>query len=182
MRAPVAESPVLLGPLDHEDALVVRRWLAVFLRAHNRSWVDARALGWSDAEIDAQVVVTDLVTDHWARLIRAAARDTSMVRVARIDGVPVGCVSASSRMDDYLLTHTGVLDWVYVDPSVRGRRIGALLMAEARRWMRARGLRSMMVSVLADNAAAMALYRSAGLVVADVRMMGSLQGNDDVKG
>jgi ribosomal protein S18 acetylase RimI-like enzyme len=181
MRAPVAESPVSLGPLEHEDALVVRRWLGVFLRQHNRAWVNARGMGWSDAEIDAQVVATDLVTDHWSWLLRAAGRDTSMVRVARVDGVPVGCVSASARVDDYLRTQTGVLDWVYVDPSMRGRRIGSLLVDTARSWMRARGLRSVVVNVLADNEPAMALYRAAGLTVADVRMMGTLLGTDDVK-
>lgn len=174
MRAPVADSPVSLGPLEHEDALIVRRWLGVFLRQHNRTWVDARGLGWSDPEIDAQVVATDLVTDHWSWLVRASSRDTSLVRIARVDGVPVGCVSASARLDDYLRTQTGVLDWVYVDPAVRGRRIGTLLVDEARAWMRARGLRSVVVNVLADNAPAMALYRSAGLAIADVRMMGSL--------
>ena len=53
-------------------------------------------------------------------------------------------------------------------------------MDAARTWMRGRGLRSVVVNVLADNEPAMALYRSVGLAVADVRMMGSLSGKDDV--
>lgn len=176
MRAPVAEPDVSIGPLEQGDGLTLRRWLGTFLRAHNRAWVDARGLGWSDAEIDAQVVATDLVGDHWAWLQRAAVRPTDVVLVARRGSLVVGCVWAGERLDDHLRTPTGVLNWIYVDPAVRGERVGRRLVDAAKRWMADRGLRSVMVSVLDDNAAARALYQSAGLQVADVRMMGPLTG------
>jgi ribosomal protein S18 acetylase RimI-like enzyme len=49
-----------------------------------------------------------------------------------------------------------------------------LLIDEGKRWLRSRGVKSVQVHVLADNEPARRLYERAGLVAADVRMMGAL--------
>lgn len=174
MTPPATRTRLELTPLHADDGRDVRRWLSDFLRHHNRTWVRARGLGWSDGELDAQMAATDLVAEHWQMLVRASHQQTHHVAIARLDGRPVGGIWAEERTDTYLITPTGVLSWIYVAPWAREHGVGTVLLDDAKAWMTTRGLRSVTVNVLADNAPAMRLYRRLGLDVADVRMMGPL--------
>ena len=169
-------SQVQFTTLARGDAPVIRGWLRKYLQTHNEVWVERRGLDWSRSEVEIQLLAADLVAEHWARLLRSAQRERDTVIVARHDGEPLGCVWAAERIDDYLRTPTGVIQWLYVDPSARRRGLGEALVRDAKRWMRRRGLRSAMVSVQAMNTAAVGVYRRAGLEVADLRMMGPLDG------
>lgn len=169
---------VRLTSLQPHDAGPVRRWLSDFLKAHLRTWIEARGLGWTEGELEAQLLAADLVGEHWFRLVRASAREDQCVLVARIGSRAVGVVWAGEQVDDYLRVPGGVLHWVVVDRTTRGRGVGRALIREARSWMAGRGLQSVSVHVLSDNEAAVRLYRSAGLQVADLRMMGPLSPAD----
>lgn len=161
-----------LTTLRASDEPVVRAWLADFLRHHNRTWADALDLGWSAAEVEAQQIAVDLVERHWSAVHRASRSDGHFVALARLDGRPLGVVWLQRKLQDHLGVPIGVLDWVYVAPWGRGHGVGTALLRAAKEWMRLHELRSWQVSVLADNPAALRLYRSAGLQIADVRMMG----------
>lgn len=162
--------------LRASDAAEVRRWMADFLRAHNRHWAEMHGLGWSATEVDAQMLAFDVVEERWQQLWRASKRfESNLVAVARLDGRAMGAVWADHRHNPYLKVPVGVLSWIYVAPWARGHRVGSKLIDVAKAWMRARDLRSCEVSVLAGNEAAIRLYERAGLQLADVRMMGSLE-------
>ncbi|MCB9663321.1 MAG: GNAT family N-acetyltransferase [Alphaproteobacteria bacterium] len=171
-------STLSLEPLRPEDAPAVQRWLHAHLRTHVRAWADVRGLGWTPPEADGHLLATDLVGEHWAALVRASRRRDHLVRVARLEGRPVGLAWAVVRPDDYLKESTGVLNWLFVDPAVRGHGLGRSLVAEAKRWMRSRGARSWVVSVLQGNEVAQAVYAASGARPADLRMMGSLEDDD----
>jgi ribosomal protein S18 acetylase RimI-like enzyme len=168
------DNGVHLTTLRATDATVVRAWLTEHLRHHNRAWVAAHRLGWTDGETDLQMMVSDLVEEHWQSLQRAARRDDQFVALTRLDDQALGLVWAARRNHAYLKVPVGMLQWVFVAPWAREHGVGTALVHAAQEWMRARDLKSMEVSVLADNEAARNLYRRLGLTVADVRMMGSL--------
>jgi GNAT superfamily N-acetyltransferase len=163
---------VHLTTLRPTDASVVRKWLLDHLRVHNRTWVAAHGLGWTDSETELQMMVSDLVEEHWRAVQRAARRDDQFVALTRLDDRALGLVWAARRNHPYLNVPVGVLQWVFVAPWARQHGVGSVLIAAAKEWMRVRGVKSMEVSVLADNEPARRLYQRAGLEVADVRMMG----------
>jgi ribosomal protein S18 acetylase RimI-like enzyme len=163
---------LVLTTLRSSDEPEVRQWLQGFLRAHNHAWVDVMGLGWSGQEIEAQQVAIDLVERHWRALWAAAHHEHQVVAVARLDGRLLGCVWAGAERHGYLGTTVGVLHWVYVAGWGRRHGVGTALIGAVKEWMRPRQIRSLQVSVLAVNDAAIRLYRKAGLRIADVRMMG----------
>lgn len=73
------------------------------------------------------------------------------------DGYVVGLVLAE------LLSDTGYIRHVIVDPQARGRGIGRALMLAAARTVRAAGLRRWALNVKPNNAPAVGLYRSLGM-------------------
>lgn len=165
---------IVLTTLRASDEGDVRSWLQRFLRHHNSTWADALALGWSAGEVDAQQVAIDLVERHWQALWRAAHDERQIVVAARLDGRLLGCVWACCERHAYLGIRVGVLSWIYVAPWGRRHGVGKALIDAVREWMRMRRIVSLQVSVLANNQAAIRLYRSAGLEIADVRMMGAV--------
>jgi ribosomal protein S18 acetylase RimI-like enzyme len=100
--------------------------------------------------------------DHTLRLIRDCARHpTSMFLVARDGAAIVGFVvarpGALARMQ-----HAPKLE-IIVDATARGRGVGRALMAACVDWARSTPMvEKLGLSVFADNAAAIALYRSFG--------------------
>ena len=170
-----ADLGVMLTPMRSTDGSVVQQWLRDHLRYHNRTWVEAHGLGWSEGEVDAQLLATDLVMDHWQRLVRASRSERHFVAITRLDERALGLVWCAQRTHEYLHVPVGVLNWIYVAPWARGHGVASAMVTESKAWMRARGLRSMEVAVLAENESAMRLYRRAGLAVGDVRMMGTLE-------
>jgi ribosomal protein S18 acetylase RimI-like enzyme len=172
-----ADLGVHLTTLRPSDEAAVRKWLVDHLRVHNRAWVAAHGLGWTPAETELQMLVSDLVEQHWSSVQRASRRDDQFVAVTRLDDRLLGLVWAGRHNHAYLHVPVGVLNWVYVAPWARQHGVGTVLIEAAKEWMRARELKSVEVSVLAENEPARRLYARAGLAVADVRMMGPLGGS-----
>ena len=77
--------------------------------------------------------------------------------VVHEDGTPVGC-GALRRFD----AETGELKRMYVSPSVRGTGLGRRLLAALEAEARALGVRRVVLETGVRQAAALALYRSAG--------------------
>jgi ribosomal protein S18 acetylase RimI-like enzyme len=116
------------------------------------------------SERDAEAVVAlwtrcDLVrpwNDAHADIARALTHANSTVMTARLDGAIVGAV---------MVGHDGHRGWVYylaVDPPMRGRGYGRMLIAAAERWLIARGIPKVMLMVRPDNAAVRAFYEAIG--------------------
>ncbi len=163
-----------LTPLQRTDRLVMTGWLTAYLRCHNRAWVEAHGLGWTPAETEAQMIVSDVVDEHWHQLVRVAGAAGNRVRVARQGDRPLGVAWVGARRHAYLKIPTGVIQWIYTCPRARGEGVATRLLEDGLDWMRQLELRSAEVSVLANNEPAKRLYSRFGLATADVRMMGAL--------
>ena len=92
-------------------------------------------------------------------------RDAAMrsFHVATVDGVVVGFCGLLMQMAE------GHIANIAVDPSLRGRRIGARLLLQASRVAVARGAISMTLEVRVSNLAARRLYQWFGFAPAGVR-------------
>ena len=102
-------------------------------------------------------------------------RDTAMrsFHVATVDGVVVGFCGLLMQMAE------GHIANIAVDPSFRGRRIGARLLLQASRVAVARGAISMTLEVRVSNLAARRLYRWFGFAPAGVRPRYYRSNNED---
>jgi ribosomal protein S18 acetylase RimI-like enzyme len=78
------------------------------------------------------------------------------------------CIHLDGRMVAFSISGRastwGYVQRVAVDPSVRRRGLGRLLVTDAIDWMRHRNVEHALVNTAADNTAALALYRSLGFV------------------
>lgn len=98
--------------------------------------------------------------DEWrTRLTHGVASALERPLVAEYDGRPVGLCWARLDPGDM---NTANLYQVWVHPDARGRGVGEGLLAEAMRWAREAGARTMALTVSAEPAARM--YRRAGFV------------------
>ena len=102
-------------------------------------------------------------------------RDTAMrsFHVATVDGVVVGFCGLLMQMAE------GHIANIAVDPSLRGRRIGARLLLQASRVAVARGAISMTLEVRVSNLAARRLYQWFGFAPAGVRPRYYRSNNED---
>ena len=159
-----------LRPLLLSDEATVRGWLAVFLAQHQAWWSE----GYGRAP---QVNSAELVEREWQELQAAAASERRLVAVLEGPGpggsgpIPLGIVQAGVRADRTLGFQIGVLQWIYLDPEARGRRLADELMRRALAWMDAQGVSGREVFVTVSNPAAVRLYRRHGFEVADHRML-----------
>jgi GNAT superfamily N-acetyltransferase len=74
----------------------------------------------------------------------------------------------------FAMEHGGLAAWVddlYVEPSARGSGLGTAALAAVRESCAELGVRALAVEVGRDNAAAQAVYRSAGMVLIDRGLM-----------
>jgi GNAT superfamily N-acetyltransferase len=74
----------------------------------------------------------------------------------------------------FAMEHGGLAAWVddlYIEPQARGAGLGTAALADVREACAELGVRALAVEVGHDNAAAQAVYRSAGLVPIDRRLM-----------
>jgi ribosomal protein S18 acetylase RimI-like enzyme len=95
---------------------------------------------------------------YWRRgAARAASSDDFRLFVARRDGEGRGL--ASAQVDAAGVGHIGAM---WVDPALRGERVGARLFEAAVAFLRERGCASIELSVTETNATAIALYRARG--------------------
>ena len=93
--------------------------------------------------------------------------------VATVDGVVVGFCGLLMQMAE------GHIANIAVDPSLRGRRIGARLLLQASRVAVARGAISMTLEVRVSNLAARRLYQWFGFAPAGVRPRYYRSNNED---
>ena len=77
--------------------------------------------------------------------------------LARLDGVPVGCVALAPLGDG-----VGEVKRMYVDPSARGLRIGRLLLERVEDLADRCGYRLLRLETGTEQPEALGLYRSAG--------------------
>ena len=77
--------------------------------------------------------------------------------VARVDGHPVGCVALAPLEDG-----VGEIKRMYTDPSVRGRRIGRLLLDRVEEVAARSGYRLLRLETGTEQPEAVALYESEG--------------------
>lgn len=116
-----------------------------------------RGLGGIDAEIVTQAyppekyarIMDDLETEH--------APPAGGLRLARLDGKPVGC-----GMFHTLEPGTAEIKRVYVAPAARGTGAGRALMLELIAAIRARGFRRILMDTGRPLTAAQGLYTSLG--------------------
>jgi ribosomal protein S18 acetylase RimI-like enzyme len=147
------------------DEAAVRGWIEAYLVEHVGWWLDARGLQGDPADLDRE---RGLVDRDWEELLVARAGD--FVVVAEVDGAPAGIVRAALREDHHLGIRGGVLQWLAVDPSARGRGVATALVQRATDWFDAHGA-SAEVFVTDANATAMRVYERAGFRTVDTRML-----------
>ncbi len=165
-----------LTPLRATDALLVRRWLSAFIKRHARGVDRAARLGWTSAELDAQLVATDVIDRVWSAL-GTSAGGGDFVRVARMEDRAVGVVWAACRESGPLGLPVGAIHWVWVTDGCRGQGIGTRLVQEARAWMAGRALTAVEVRVSPDDEAGCRLMRRCGLSPAELRFVGPVVGS-----
>lgn len=166
-----ADASVSLTPLSADDAAAFWPWLRDQAHWHVAHWAERTHLGWDEADVTARVRDGRLVEKEWVELLAAAESDTALVRVLRVDGVARGGVYCEIRTDRYLGLPMGVLSWLHVDPSMRGRGLSEPLVAAALGWFARRGVPVAEVNVTAVNEAAVRAYARSGFEIVDHRML-----------
>jgi ribosomal protein S18 acetylase RimI-like enzyme len=95
--------------------------------------------------------------EYWQRGARSfASSEHATLLVAEREGRAVGLVSATAAGG------TGYVGAMWLEPSARGAGLGRALLDAACATLRARGCARLALSVTETNAAAIALYESAG--------------------
>ena len=132
-------------------------------RLRRMRWWDLPEVAALDAELFGAQAWS--LATFWSEL--AGVPDTRHYVVAELDEPPGS--EAGPRLAGYagLLLSPGSADvqTLGVAPAARGRGLGRALLAELLAHARARGASEVLLEVAADNAAAIALYRSAGFEV-----------------
>lgn len=122
----------------------------------------------TDADLAALVGIERLCfgADAWSETLVRAELDapSRSVVVVRDAGIVLGYASVMSSVD------IADLQRIAVRPDRRGRGHGRSLLAEAMRVAALGGADRMLLEVAADNAAAIALYHSAGFTEIDRRV------------
>ena len=109
----------------------------------------------------------DVAEDSYAAMIERVATKNGCVLIAEnTSGEAIGwAVGLEDEQEIYIVaeerTH-GYIAELYVVEDMRGRGVGRALIAACEEWAKGRALKVMMIGVLARNARAHAVYRSAG--------------------
>jgi len=111
--------------------------------------------------------------DPGSDIDRKLAVDDSLLMVAELDGRIVGTVMAGYD------GHRGWVNYLAVEPAVRGTGLGAQLMLEAERRLVALGCPKVNLQVRQDNANAVSFYERLGYVDDDVISLGKRLTHDD---
>ena len=91
--------------------------------------------------------------------------------VAELDGVAAGCLLMWTLEDYFSQQWHAHVSVIAVTKAAEGHGVGRALMAHAETWARARGHRSITLSVFEGNRRAQALYERAGYAVEMRRML-----------
>lgn len=105
------------------------------------------------------------LAEHWADVrVRAAERGT--ILIAEAGGLPVGWVFLLEEPGDIFVDarerRYGFIAELFVQPRARGQGHGRALIAASAEWSRARGLKVLIINVLAKNDKAVAVYERDG--------------------
>jgi ribosomal protein S18 acetylase RimI-like enzyme len=103
------------------------------------------------------------------------AHDADGLLVLELDGRVAGSVMAGFD------GHRGWVNYLAVDPALRGRGFGALLMNEAERQLSRAGCPKINLQVRASNQEVLGFYQHLGYVVDDVVSMGKRLVDDDAR-
>jgi GNAT superfamily N-acetyltransferase len=126
-----------------------------------------RALNLYEAGLNDDRLVTQAAAEaYYVTLSERIARQDGRLLVAEAEGRVVGMLGLIVQEDqvfvrDDVRQHGFVCDLV-VDEAWRGRGIGRLLLAEAERCTRAKGLKRLFIGVLEGNRDAERLYAKLG--------------------
>lgn len=106
-----------------------------------------------------------LAQTEWAARAAAAAEGADMVVIVAIDGggIPVGMAGGRVREEPGVISLWGM----WVDPAVRGERVGARLVGGVDEWGRERGAHTFRLGVMDDAPEAVAFYERVGFTRQD---------------
>lgn len=92
------------------------------------------------------------------------ADQKTVLMVADCDGRLIGCGYAQIRTAKEYVKHQsyGYLGFMFVDPEFRGKGIGALLLANLKKWILSQGVTEVRLDVYDENEAAVRAYHKAG--------------------
>jgi L-amino acid N-acyltransferase YncA len=149
----VATPPTLVREATALDAEAIARVRVLSWQAAYRGIID-------DSVLDAMSVDTD--RDRWLRRLDPGGAEPGFTRVvADARGRVVGFAAAGpARVRS--AAHCGEVYLLYLAPAVQRQGLGTRLMRSMARGLHARGLRSMVVWVLARNQAARCFYERLG--------------------
>jgi len=149
----IATPPTLVREATALDAEAIARVRVLSWQSAYRGIID-------DSVLDALSVDTD--RDRWLRRLGAAAGGAGFTRVvAGPQGRVVGFASAGpARLRGE--PHCGEVCLLYLVPAAQRQGSGTRLMQSMARGLHARGMRSLVVWVLARNAAARSFYARLG--------------------
>lgn len=116
----------------------------------------------------------DCVAYNAGRIAETGGQDVVAERGGRILGYLCWSVEDAGPFIRADLRRVGYVRELVVAEAARGAGIGRALLAEAERLTRARGLKRLMLAVLAGNEGAIAAYRSGGFRVDALEMMKDL--------
>jgi ribosomal protein S18 acetylase RimI-like enzyme len=135
-----------------------------------------RTLNVYEAAITGDRLVTQAAAEtYYAALIERVAKQEGRVLVAESDRRAIGMLGLIVQEDQVFVRedvrrHGYVCDLV-VDEAWRGTGIGRLLMAEAERHTREKGLKRLVIGVMAGNDVAERLYGELGFSIYAKAMM-----------
>ncbi|MDF3059963.1 MAG: hypothetical protein K0S06_72 [Microvirga sp.] len=138
-----------------------------------------RTLNVYEAAITGDRLVTQAAAEtYYAALIERVAKQEGRVLVAESDRRAIGMLGLIVQEDQVFVRedvrrHGYVCDLV-VDEEWRGKGIGRLLLAEAERCTREKGLKRLVIGVMAGNDGAERLYAELGFSVYAKAMMKAL--------
>lgn len=129
------------------------------------------------SQIDPCASATAL-REHLSRLIV-----DGLVDVAIADDVLIGVVTVSTVDDALARTErVGVIEYLYVDPSYRGRGVGTELLTRGESRLREHGVDRIELEVLSLNTDAMQFYQARGYQVRRHRLGKRADAGDDIAG
>jgi ribosomal protein S18 acetylase RimI-like enzyme len=160
---------VSIRPARAEDAPALGRMGAALVRLHHS--YDARRFMTPEEDLESGY--------RWW-LSRELKRPGAVVLVAERDGAVVGYVYATVEGRDWnaLLDAHGELHDIWVDEPVRGAGVGALLLEELLRRMKARGVPRVLLMTATQNAAAQRLFSRLGWRTTMVEMTRELDDSE----
>lgn len=93
-----------------------------------------------------------------------ADEEKSIVLLAEVNGIPVGCGLGQIRANDacYTEAHFGYIGLMYVSPEQRGKGIVQKIIDRLKAWFESKGISEIHLKVFANNPMAIRAYEKCG--------------------